>query len=145
MASWYIWVPVGIVIVGVIFLLFYASRYRKFTSDIYMIHFRNGRVIKAGIGGKAVVWPLVDEIKSIPVTTQSTFLEAKEKVLSREFQEISVTAFVFWRVVDPEVAFSRTSWDKSSVAYVENIIKNAAESIIRTCFDQRLGFSYRIL
>ncbi|MHA1222685.1 MAG: SPFH domain-containing protein [Candidatus Heimdallarchaeaceae archaeon] len=132
MASWYIWVPVGIVIVGVIFLLFYASRYRKFTSDIYMIHFRNGRVIKAGIGGKAVVWPLVDEIKSIPVTTQSTFLEAKEKVLSREFQEISVTAFVFWRVVDPEVAFSRTSWDKSSVAYVENIIKNAAESIIRT-------------
>ncbi|MCG3226024.1 MAG: hypothetical protein H7645_03835, partial [Candidatus Heimdallarchaeota archaeon] len=88
--------------------------------------------IKAGIGGKAVVMPLIDEVRVIPVTTNSTFLEAKEKVLSREFQEISVTAFVFWRVIDPEVAFSRTSWDKSSVAYVENIIKNAAESIIRT-------------
>ncbi|MCG3221012.1 MAG: hypothetical protein H7641_06490, partial [Candidatus Heimdallarchaeota archaeon] len=45
---------------------------------------------------------------------------------------ISVTAFVFWRVIDPEVAFSRTSWDKSSDAYVEKIIRNAAESIIRT-------------
>ena len=97
-----------------------------------MIHFRNGRVIKAGIGGRAVVIPLIDEVRVVPVTTQSTFLEAKEKVLSREFQEISVTAFVFWRVIDPEVAFSRTSWDRSSDAYIENIIKNAAESIIRT-------------
>ncbi len=127
-----LWIPVGIVIVGVLFLLFYASRYRKFTSDTYMIHFRNGRVIKAGIGGKAVVMPLIDEVRVIPVTTQSTFLEAKEKVLSREFQEISVTAFVFWRVIEPEVAFSRTAWDKRSDAYVENIIRNAAESIIRT-------------
>ncbi len=130
--SWYIWLPVGLVVVLVLFLLFYASRYRKFTSDTYMIHFRNGRVIKAGIGGKAVVIPLIDEVRVVPVTTQSTFLEAKEKVLSREFQEISVTAFVFWRVIDPEVAFSRTSWNKSDDAYIENIIRNAAESIIRT-------------
>ncbi len=129
---WWIWIPVGLAIVLVLFVLFYASRYRKFTSDTYMIHFRNGRVIKAGIGGKAVTIPLIDEVRVVPVTTQSTFLEAKEKVLSREFQEISVTAFVFWRVIEPEVAFSRTSWDKSSEAYIENIIRNAAESIIRT-------------
>lgn len=129
---WWIWIPVGLAIVLVLFVLFYASRYRKFTSDVYMIHFRNGKVIKAGIGGKAVTMPLIDEVRVVPVTTQSTFLEAKEKVLSREFQEISVTAFVFWRVIDPEVAFSRTSWNKSSDAYIENIIKNAAESIIRT-------------
>ncbi|MCG3258744.1 MAG: hypothetical protein H7644_03305 [Candidatus Heimdallarchaeota archaeon] len=131
MIMW-IWIPVGLAIVLVLFVLFYASRYRKFTSDVYMIHFRNGKVIKAGIGGKAVTIPLIDEVRVVPVTTQSTFLEAKEKVLSREFQEISVTAFVFWRVIDPEVAFSRTSWNKSSDAYIENIIKNAAESIIRT-------------
>ena len=129
---WWIWIPVGLAVVLVLFVLFYASRYRKFTSDVYMIHFRNGKVIKAGIGGKAVTIPLIDEVRVVPVTTQSTFLEAKEKVLSREFQEISVTAFVFWRVIDPEVAFSRTSWNKSSDAYIENIIKNAAESIIRT-------------
>ncbi len=129
---WWIWIPVGLAVVLVLFVLFFASRYRKFTSDVYMIHFRNGKVIKAGIGGKAVTIPLIDEVRVVPVTTQSTFLEAKEKVLSREFQEISVTAFVFWRVIDPEVAFSRTSWDKAADAYIENIIKNAAESIIRT-------------
>lgn len=129
---WWIWIPVGLAIVLVLFVLFYASRYRKFTSDVYMIHFRNGKVIKAGIGGKAVTIPLLDEVRVVPVTTQSTFLEAREKVLSREFQEISVSAFVFWRVIDPEVAFSRTSWNKSSDAYIENIIRNAAESIIRT-------------
>ena len=129
---WWIWIPVGLALVLVLFVLFYASRYRKFTSDVYMIHFRNGKVIKAGIGGKAVTIPLIDEVRVVPVTTQSTFLEAKEKVLSREFQEISVTAFVFWRVIDPEVAFSRTSWDKAADAYIENILKNAAESIIRT-------------
>ncbi|MHA1199891.1 MAG: hypothetical protein ACTSQF_11235 [Candidatus Heimdallarchaeaceae archaeon] len=75
---WYIWLPIGLVIVLVLFLLFYASRYRKFTSDTYMIHFRNGRVIKAGIGGKAVVIPLIDEVRVVPVTTQSTFLEARD-------------------------------------------------------------------
>ena len=76
-----VWIVIGIVGVAILFLLFYASRYRKFTSDTYMIHFRNGRVIKAGIGGKAVVIPLIDEVRVIPVTTQSTFLEAKEKVV----------------------------------------------------------------
>ena len=128
----YGYVIIGFAVVFVLFVMFYASRYKKFVSSQYMIHFRGGKVIKAGIGGKAVVLPLIDEVRVIPVTTQSTFLEAKEKVVSREFQEIRVSAFVFWRVIDPEVAFSRTSWDTKSPAYVENIIKNAAESIIRT-------------
>ncbi len=128
----YGYVIIGFAVVFVLFVMFYASRYKKFVSSQYMIHFRGGKVIKAGIGGKAVILPLIDEVRVIPVTTQSTFLEAKEKVVSREFQEISVSAFVFWRVIDPEVAFSRTSWDKKSSAYVETIIKNAAESIIRT-------------
>ncbi|MCK4845945.1 MAG: SPFH domain-containing protein, partial [Candidatus Heimdallarchaeota archaeon] len=128
----YGYVIIGFAVVFVLFVMFYASRYKKFVSSQYMIHFRGGKVIKAGIGGKAVVLPLIDEVRVIPVTTQSTFLEAKEKVVSREFQEISVSAFVFWRVIDPEVAFSRTSWDVKSSAHVETIIKNAAESIIRT-------------
>ncbi len=128
----YGYVIIGFAVVFVLFVMFYASRYKKFVSSQYMIHFRGGKVIKAGIGGKAVVLPLIDEVRVIPVTTQSTFLEAKEKVVSREFQEISVSAFVFWRVIDPEVAFSRTSWDIKSSAHVETIIKNAAESIIRT-------------
>ncbi len=132
MAAWIIYLIVGVVIILFLGLLFYASRYRKFDTSYYVIHFRGGKVIRAGQGGKAVVLPLIDEIRTIPVTTQSTFLEAKEKVVSREFQEISVTAFVFWRVVDPEVAFARVVWDKNSPAYVENIIKNSTESIIRT-------------
>ena len=132
MATWYVYLIIGIVVLVVLGLMFYASRYRRFDTSFYVIHFRGGKVIRAGQGGKAVVLPLIDEIRTIPVTTQSTFLEAKEKVVSREFQEISVTAFVFWRVVDPEVAFARVVWDQTSSAYVENIIKNATESIIRT-------------
>lgn len=95
MAEWYVYLIIGIVVLIVLGLMFYASRYRKFDTSFYVIHFRGGKVIRAGQGGKAVVLPLIDEIRTIPVTTQSTFLEAKEKVVSREFQEISVTAFVF--------------------------------------------------
>lgn len=76
--------------------------------------------------------PIIDEIIVIPTTTQQTFLEAKEKVVSREFQDVSVGAFVFWRCIKPDVAFSAVSWNDKEPDYIETIIKNAAESIIRT-------------
>jgi regulator of protease activity HflC (stomatin/prohibitin superfamily) len=63
---------------------------------------------------------------------QQTLLEAKERVVSREYQDVSLTAYVYWRVSDPETAFAKVSWIPSAPDYVEKVIKNAAESIIRT-------------
>ncbi len=122
----------GVCGLGVLAVFFFVSRYRKFKTNEYVIRFRNGKVKSAGKGGKCVLMPIIDEIIVIPTTTQQTFLEAKEKVLSREFQDVSVNAFVFWKVMKPEIAFTAVSWKERDADYIETIIKNAAESIIRT-------------
>ncbi len=128
---------VGLIVAGVgvfvlLFLIFLISRYRKFKTNEYVIRFRNGKIKSAGKGGRCFLMPIIDEVVIIPTTTQQTFLEASEKVVSREFQDVSVSAFIFWKVVKPEIAFTAVSWEQKESDYIEKIIKNAAESIIRT-------------
>jgi len=128
---------VGLIVAGIgvfvlLFLIFLISRYRKFKTNEYVIRFRNGKIKSAGKGGRCFLMPIIDEVVIIPTTTQQTFLEASEKVVSREFQDVSVSAFIFWKVVKPEIAFTAVSWEQKESDYIEKIIKNAAESIIRT-------------
>ena len=118
--------------IGILFLIFWVSRYRKFKTNEYVIHFRNGRVRRAGTGGRVFLLPVLDEIVVIPTTVQQTLLEAKEQVVSTEYQDISVTAYVFWRVTEPEIAFGKVNWLPAAPDYVERVIKNATESIVRT-------------
>jgi len=119
-------------IIVIMFVFFIISRYRKFLTNEFVIHLRNGKVRRAGAGGALFLMPLIDEVMIIPTTIQQTGLEAKEKVVSREYQAISVTGFVFWQVINPTEAFSHVSWHTKSSDYVENVLRNAAESIIRT-------------
>jgi len=123
---------VAIATIAVLFLIFWVTRYRKFKTNEYVIHFRNGRVRRAGTGGRVFLLPVLDEIVVIPTTVQQTLLEAKEQVVSTEYQDVSLTAYVFWRVTEPEVAFGKVNWQPNAPDYVERVIKNATESIIRT-------------
>ncbi|MFX1465859.1 MAG: SPFH domain-containing protein [Promethearchaeota archaeon] len=126
-----VWI-VTLTVLFFFFLLFLLSRYRKFKTNEFIIHLRNGKVKRAGLGGRVFLLPLIDEVIVIPTTIQQTSLEAKEKVVSREYQNIAVTGFIFWQVTEPSSAFTSVSWDRRSSDYIENVIKNAAESIIRT-------------
>jgi regulator of protease activity HflC (stomatin/prohibitin superfamily) len=126
-----VWI-VTVTVLFFFFLLFLLGRYRKFKTNEFVIYLRNGKVKRAGLGGRLFLLPLIDEVIVIPTTIQQTSLEAKEKVVSREYQNIGVTGFVFWQVTEPSSAFTSVSWDKRSGDYVETVIKNAAESIIRT-------------
>jgi regulator of protease activity HflC (stomatin/prohibitin superfamily) len=126
-----VWI-VTLTVLFFFFLLFLLTRYRKFKTNEFVIFLRNGKVKRAGLGGRLFLLPLIDEVIVIPTTIQQTSLEAKEKVVSREYQNIAVTGFIFWQVTEPSSAFTSVSWDLRSSDYVENVIKNAAESIIRT-------------
>ncbi|WP_287582351.1 SPFH domain-containing protein [Candidatus Borrarchaeum sp.] len=126
-----VWI-VTVTVLFFFFLLYLLTRYRKFKTNEFVIFLRNGKVKRAGLGGRLFLLPLIDEVIVIPTTIQQTSLEAKEKVVSREYQNIGVTGFVFWQVTEPSAAFTSVSWDKRSGDYVETVIKNAAESIIRT-------------
>ena len=127
--------PYFFVLVFVVFLLlimFYVSRYRKYKTNEFVIHFRRGKIKRAGTGGTVVLWPIFDEVIVIPTTVQQTLLEAREKVVSYEYQDVALTAFVYWRVSNPEVSYSSVSWNPARSDYVEKAIKNATEAIIRT-------------
>jgi flotillin len=123
---------VVIIIVGFLFAIFLASRYRKFRTNQFIIHLRNGKVKSAGMGGHLFLLPLIDEYIVIPTMTVQSVLEAQEKVISMEYQDISVVAMLYWKVINPELAYSAVSWDRRSDNYVETILKVAAEAIIRT-------------
>ncbi|MCF2139460.1 MAG: hypothetical protein K9W44_05330 [Candidatus Lokiarchaeota archaeon] len=128
--------PAGIVLLVVLTLVFiavfFASRYRKFKTNVYVIHLRNGKVHSAGRGGKVIKLPLIDEIVVIPTTTRKTLLNSSEKILSREFQDVKISAILYWRVSNPQTAFNAVQWDPRSPDYVEHILSTATEAIIRT-------------
>jgi regulator of protease activity HflC (stomatin/prohibitin superfamily) len=126
----------GVAITGVIivflFLVFMATRYRKFKTNQFVIHLRNGKVKHAGLGGSIWLLPLIDEYIVIPTTSIQTILEAHDQVVSKEYQNIEIVGMLIWKVIDPENAFSSVSWHPRDENYVEKILKGAAEAIIRT-------------
>ncbi len=129
---WITVLVVIIIIVAFLFLIFMATRYRKFKTNQFVIHLRNGKVKHAGLGGSLWLLPLIDEYLVIPTTSIQTTLEAHEQVVSMEYQNISIVGMLIWKVIDPEKAFSAVSWVPKDENYVEKILKNAAEAIIRT-------------
>lgn len=121
-----------IILTIVFFLFFWASRYQKFTTNVFVMHFRNGKVKSSGLGGKIIKLPLIDEIIVIPTTTRRTLLDAREKILSREYQDMKIVAVLYWRVSDPAKAYSAVVWDPRSPDYVEKVLQTVTEAIIRT-------------
>ena len=129
---WFVGLGVTIGIIIFLFVIFFAARYRKFKTNQFVIHLRNGKVKHAGLGGSLVLLPLIDEYIVIPTTSIQTVVEAHEQVVSYEYQNIEIEGLLIWKVVDPEKAFSAVSWIMRDENYVEKILKGAAEAIIRT-------------
>jgi regulator of protease activity HflC (stomatin/prohibitin superfamily) len=124
---------VWVIVLTIVFVLcFYTTRYRKFTTNQYVIHLRSGKVKSAGLGGKVVLLPLVDEVVVIPTTTRKTLLDARENILSQEYQDMKIVAILYWKVSNPTQAYSAVVWDPRSPDFVENVLRTAAEAIIRT-------------
>ncbi|MHA1318921.1 MAG: SPFH domain-containing protein [Promethearchaeota archaeon] len=129
---WAIGITVTCAIVGFLFIIFMAARYRKFKTNQFVIHLRNGKVKSAGLGGSIWLLPLIDEYIVIPTTSIQTILEAHDQVVSQEYQNIEFVGMIIWKVVDPEKAYSAVSWNLRDENYVEKILKGAAEAVMRT-------------
>ena len=129
-----LFVGIGITVGVVVFLfvIFLAARYRKFKTNQFVIHLRNGKVKHAGLGGSLFLLPLIDDYIVIPTTSIQTVVEAHEHIVSYEYQNIEIEGLLIWKVIDPEKAFSAVSWNIRDENYVEKILKGATEAIIRT-------------
>ncbi len=130
--GWTIGGVITAIIIVFLFIIFLAARYRKFKTNQFVIHLRNGKVKHAGLGGSLFLLPLIDEYIVIPTTSIQTILEAHDQVVSKEYQNIEVVGMLIWKVIDPEKAFSAVSWNHRDENFVEKILKGAAEAIIRT-------------
>jgi len=129
---WFVGLGVTIGIIIFLFVILLAARYRKFKTNQFVIHLRNGKVKHAGLGGSLFLLPLIDEYIVIPTTSIQTVVEAHEQVVSYEYQNIEIEGLLIWKVIDPEKAFSAVSWVMRDENYVEKILKGATEAIIRT-------------
>jgi len=129
---WFVGLGVTVGIIIFLFVIFLAARYRKFKTNQFVIHLRNGKVKHAGLGGSLFLLPLIDEYIVIPTTSIQTVVAAHEQVVSKEYQNIEIEGLLIWKVVDPEKAFSAVSWNMRDENYVEKILKGATEAIIRT-------------
>ena len=107
--GWIVGAVITCVIILFLFIVFMATRYRKFKTNQFVIHLRNGKVRTAGLGGSLWLLPLIDEYIVIPTTSIQTILEAHDQVVSMEYQNIEVVGMLIWKVVDPERAFSAVS------------------------------------
>jgi len=130
--GWAVGITVTCAIIVFLFIIFMAARYRKFKTNQFVIHLRNGKVKSAGLGGSLWLLPLIDEYIVIPTTSIQTILEAHDQVVSQEYQNIEFVGMIIWKVVDPEKAYSAVSWNLRDENYVEKILKGAAEAVMRT-------------
>ena len=115
-----------IIFLVLLILAFIKSRYKIFETNVYVIHFRRGKVKRAGLGGSYIILPIFDELVTIPTTAQKVDISA-ERVISRENQEVIIHGFVVWSVVEPEKTFSNVRWEN-----IGPYIKDITESVIRT-------------
>ncbi|HMF32300.1 MAG TPA: SPFH domain-containing protein [Candidatus Lokiarchaeia archaeon] len=120
------------IIIVLIFLIFLTSRYRKFSINQFVIHLRAGKVKSAGLGGRLFLMPLIDSYVILPSSVRQTMLDVRVNARSEEKLSLNIIAFVLWKVVHPVVAYTAVSWDPNSSDYVETVIKNTAESVLRT-------------
>ena len=125
-------IVVAVVLIFLVVVIFYFSRYKKFRTNEFVIHLRSGKVKSAGMGGKLFKMPILDDVIVIPTTTQQTTLEAHQNLVTRELQDISLEAYLFWKVLKPETAYTAVSWDSRASNFVEHVLRNATEAIIRT-------------
>ncbi len=124
---------VSLFLVFILVIAIYKARYKKFKTNVFVIHFRRGKVKHAGLGGSFVLLPLIDEYIEIPTTAQKVDIAA-EKVITIENQELIIHGFVVWRVIDPEKLFSNAEWKR-----ISEILRDVTESVIRTtCANMQL-------
>ena len=124
---------ISLFLIFILVIAIYKARYRKFKTNVFVIHFRRGKVKHAGLGGSFVLLPLIDEYIEIPTTAQKVDIAA-EKVITIENQELIIHGFVVWRVIDPEKLFSNAEWQR-----ISDILRDVTESVIRTtCANMQL-------
>lgn len=123
---------VAMTMIMIIFLVFYLARYRKFSTNQFVIHFRNGKVKSAGAGGRIFLMPVFDEYTTLPATVQrEEFTVAKQEFRSSIARSRApLTLTVLWRVVAPLVAYQKLEFQEERPNYAGTIIQDVVKKTV---------------
>lgn len=129
--DWIVGGVIAMIIVYLIFIIFMASRYRKFKINQFVIHLWHGAIKHEGIGGSLWLLPLIDDYIVIPLTRIQTSLKIIIQAISRQYKDIQIIGTIIWKVVDPQKCVNEISWDIKDKNYAENILKKTINAIIK--------------
>lgn len=128
---WLIGAIVSVITICFLFLIFMVSRYRKFQINQFVIHLRNGKLQRAGIGGSVFLLPLIDEIIVIPSIIIHTPLTTLVQVFSEGHKLLKIKGELLWQVNTPEKAYKSVSWHSNDENFVERILNSSFGAIYR--------------
>lgn len=127
---------ISAIIVWFFFIIFMASRYRKFRIDQFVLHLRAGKIKYEGIGGSLWLLTLIDDYIIIPRSMNQTELKIKIPIPLREHKRITIKGNLIWKVIDPQKCYNELTWDVKDKNYAENILKKTANLLIRDICDK---------
>lgn len=110
--------PLVMTVIIILFFIIYASRYRKFSPNEYVIWLRNGCVRKIELGGSGWLYPLIDQVIILPVAMQLTKLELELYDYQQALKTLIINLELNWRIKQPEIFYAKF------FSMTENNIKN---------------------
>jgi regulator of protease activity HflC (stomatin/prohibitin superfamily) len=120
----------SILFVLLMLIIIFKKRYKIFTSNEFVLHFRSGKLKTASYGGGVFLLPIVDHIVVLSTAIQTVDISASEKVISKENQEIIVRGFIVWRITEPEMAFKAIG--TTAMTSISVTLEQIVEAVIRT-------------
>ncbi len=124
--------PLLVTVMIILFFIIYASRYRKFSINEYVIWLRNGEVRKAEIGGAGWLQPLADIAIVLPTAMQLTKLNIKLDAYQQAQGSLIIDLELNWRIIQPELFYRRFYSMREKIRYdeLEETYKNYLRELL---------------
>ncbi|MHA1912055.1 MAG: SPFH domain-containing protein [Candidatus Kariarchaeaceae archaeon] len=127
--------PAFLIVISILFvilmlIIIFKNRYKIFTTNEFVLHFRSGKLKTASYGGGVFLLPIIDHIVVLSTAIQTVDISASEKVISKENQEIIVRGFIVWRITNPEMAFKAIG--TTAMTSISVTLEQIVEAVIRT-------------
>ena len=86
---------------AILLILIIKMGYKKFKTDVYVIHFRRGRIKYVGLGGSFFLIPFLDNYVAISSRLVKTTLKLDDAKLG-DGKTVKIDSFLIWQVKDPK-------------------------------------------
>lgn len=115
-------------------------RHLRTEPSLFVVHSRNGRIIRKGRGLSFWFWPLTSSIAQVPMDDREVPVQFHGR--SRDHQDVTVQGVVTYRVIDPVRLAGRLDFsiDTQSGRYAKSPLESLALLIVQ--LTQQIAWQY---